>query len=148
MATDTTFTPQVLGETEKALNALLNSQLATAGLTEHQWIALRLAVLGGGAVPRDQFAARLAGALKVSGDEAGTRIDELVAAGILAGDRGDPVAVADAGRDLHTRIRGYVAEVTERLWGDLPADDLAITARTLTTILTRINAQFPEARSA
>lgn len=148
MATDTTFTPQVLGETEKALNALLNSQLATAGLTEHQWIALRLAVLGGGALPRGQFAARLAGGLKVSGDEAGARIDELVAAGLLAGRPDDHVAVTDAGRDLHTRIRGYVAEVTDRLWGDLPADDLAITARTLTTILARVNAQFPEVRSA
>src|SRR6202012_5653032 len=38
MAGETTFTPQVLGETEKALNAILLRELGEVGLTEDQWI--------------------------------------------------------------------------------------------------------------
>ena len=33
--------------------------------------------------------------------------------------------VTDARRQLHGRIRAQVSEITERLWGDLPADNLA-----------------------
>jgi hypothetical protein len=40
MASDTTFTPQVLGETEKALNAILYRELDVVGLVEPEWITL------------------------------------------------------------------------------------------------------------
>ncbi len=142
MATDATFTPQVLGETEKALNAILYRQLADTGLTEHQWIALRLTVTAGGAIGRRQLVGRLAGALKVGVENAEARVDELVAAGLLeSGDDGQ-VVVTEAGADVHAQIRGETTEVTRRLWGDLPASDLEITGRTLTTILERANAHY------
>jgi hypothetical protein len=50
--------------------------------------------------------------------------------------------VTEAGGRVHGRVRGAVDEITTRLWGDLPEDDLATTGRTLTTILERANAQF------
>jgi DNA-binding MarR family transcriptional regulator len=143
MASDTTFTPQVLGETEKALNAILDRQLNVTGLTEHQWIALRLTVTAGGATTREQLVGRLAGALKVGAPQAEARVDELVAAGLLQpSDEHGRAAVTQAGTQLHARIRGAVSEITERLWGDLPAGDLETTGRTLTTILERANAHY------
>ena len=145
MATDTAFTPQVLGETEKALNAILYRELTAVGLTEHQWIALRLTVTGGGEIPRDQLVGRLGGALKVGGDDAEARVDELVAAGVLDSSVDGRVAVTEAGAQLHTNIRAAVSEITERLWGDLPASDLETTGRTLTTILARANAHYGSA---
>jgi hypothetical protein len=143
MATDTTFTPQVLGETEKALNAILERQLAATGLTEHQWITLRLSVTGGGDVDRRQLVGRLAGALKGPAADAQARVDELVGRGLLAAG-GEParVSVTDAGNRLHARIRAGVDEITERLWGDLPSADLDTTGRTLATILQRANVHF------
>ena len=39
----TAFGPQLIGETEKTLNALLRRHLADTGLTEPQWVTLRLA---------------------------------------------------------------------------------------------------------
>jgi hypothetical protein len=51
MATDTTFTPQVLGETEKALNAILYRELDKVGLNEHQWITLQLTKAAGARSP-------------------------------------------------------------------------------------------------
>ena len=146
MATDTTFTPQVLGETEKALNAILVRELDAVGLTEHQWIALRLTVIAGGALAREQLVGRLAGALKVGADDAEARIEEVAGRGLLqaSGAEGD-VAVTQAGTDVHARVRGAVAEITQRLWGDLPAEDLHATGRTLAAILQRANAHYATA---
>jgi hypothetical protein len=39
----TSFGPQLIGETEKTLNALLRRFLDSTGLTEPQWVTLRLA---------------------------------------------------------------------------------------------------------
>jgi hypothetical protein len=143
MAPETAFTPQVLGETEKALNAILARELDAVGLIEPQWITLRLAVIAGGEIPREQLVGRLAGALKVGGAEAQGRVEDLVALGLLDGDgAAGPVTVTEAGRELHAGISGAVAAITERLWGDLPAADLATTGRTLATILARANDQF------
>lgn len=141
MATEITFTPQVLGETEKALNAILLRELGVSGLTEHQWIAMQLTIAGGGAVGHEQLVGRLAGALKRGTTYAEERVDELVAAGLLAYADG-LVRVTEAGREVHGRIRGAIAEITGRLWGDLPTADLATTGRTLATILARANAIF------
>jgi hypothetical protein len=142
METEVTFTPQVLGETEKALNAILDRQLATTGLTEHQWITLRLAVAGGAAVQREQLGGRLAGALKRGTAEAHARVNDLLSAGLLAAGADGGVTVTEAGRELHGRILSDVTQITERLWGDLPGGDLATTGRTLATILERANAHF------
>ena len=38
-----TFGPQLIGQTEKTLQALLRRALAGTGLDERQWVALRLA---------------------------------------------------------------------------------------------------------
>jgi DNA-binding MarR family transcriptional regulator len=142
MATETTFTPQVLGETEKALNAILYRELIATGLTEHQWITLRLTVTAGGQIARERLVGRLAGALKVGAADAEARVDELLTAGLLQSKDAGQVVVTEAGTRLHGRIRGAVSEITERLWGDLPAGDLETTGRTLATILERANAHY------
>ncbi len=99
----------------------------------------------GGTIQRDQLAARLGGALKLPAPEADARIEDLIAAGLAQqGQSRGEVTVTGAGRDLHARIRGFVTDLTQRLWGDLPERDLATTGRTLTTILERANAAFPE----
>jgi DNA-binding MarR family transcriptional regulator len=146
MTTDVIFTAQVLGETEKALNAILVRELNAVGLTEHQWIALRLTVTEGGALAREQLVGRLAGALKVGAADAEARVEELASRGLLqtSGQEGD-VAVTRAGSDVHGSVRGAVTEITRRLWGDLPAEDLHATGRTLAVILQRANAHYATA---
>ena len=144
MASETAFTPQVLGETEKALNAILLRELGQVGLTEHQWIVLRLTVTAGGEIGRGRLVGRLAGALKVDAVDAQARVDELVASGLLRATAQDAenVAVTAAGTRVHDRIRTETAAITGQLWGDLPDDDLMTTGRTLATILERANAHF------
>jgi hypothetical protein len=147
MSTPPTFGTQVVGQTEKALNAILGRQLAGSGLTEPQWVTLTIAVISDGSVQRAPFVSRVAGALKISDAEAQARMDELAAAHLLQmpDADGSPVSVTDAGRQLHGRIRTAVGEITQRLWGDLPADDLATAGRVLGIVLERANEELARA---
>jgi len=56
----TQFGPQLIGETEKTLSALLRMFLDGTGLTEPQWVTLRLADLLDGAVDAHGLAAAAA----------------------------------------------------------------------------------------
>jgi hypothetical protein len=49
------------------------------------------------------------------------------------------VVVTDEGRELHSRIHAAVSEITDRLWGDLPEEDLTRAAHVLGTVLVRAN---------
>jgi hypothetical protein len=142
MSTTPTFGTPVIGQTEKALNAILKRQLAGTGLTERQWVTLTVA--SGGTIDLDHLIGRMAGVLKVSEAEAQAHITELVAARLLQDPDGDrlPVKLTDAGQQLQGQIRTAVTHVTQRLWGDLPAEDLATAARVLSIVLARANAEL------
>jgi DNA-binding MarR family transcriptional regulator len=146
MSTSTTpaFGAQILGQTEKALNAILDRQLAGTGLTEPDWITLTLTAASGGTLGRDQLASQLAGALKVSPATAQARIADLAAAQLLQTGGGDEpmVTLTDAGRQLQGGIRAAVTEITQRMWGDLPAGDLVTAGRVLSVVLARANAEL------
>jgi DNA-binding MarR family transcriptional regulator len=147
MSSTPTFSPQVIGQTEKTLNAILGRLLTGTGVTEPQWVTLTVTVASDGAVDRDQLVTQLTGLLRVSAAEAQGRLAELADAQLLVVpvDAGSPVKVTDAGRELYARIRAAVTEATQRLWGDLPAEDLAVTGRVLSTILTRASAELAAA---
>ena len=143
MSTTPTFSTQLIGQTEKTLNAILGRLLAPTGLTEPQWVTLTVAVMSGGSIERRAFVSRIAAALKIDEAEAQARIAELTAAGLLeVGDAAVTVTVTDAGRELQGRIRSTVVEITQRMWGDLPAEDLEAAGRVLTTVLERANAEL------
>jgi len=138
------FSTQVIGQAEKTLNAILQRQLAGTGLTGPQWITLTLTATAGGSIDRGQLAGRVAGALKVIEAEAQARITELAAAQLLQvpADEGLSVRLTDAGQQLFGRIRAAVTEITERLWGDLPAEDLATAGRVLSIVTARASAEL------
>jgi DNA-binding MarR family transcriptional regulator len=138
------FTPQVIGETEKALNAILDGLLAGSGLTEPQWVTLTLTTVSGGTLDYDQLVDRVAGALKVSESEAQARLTELGDAQLVEAGEGGSVAVTDAGQALWREIRTATSEITQRLWGDLPAEDLTTAGRVLATVLERANAMVAD----
>jgi DNA-binding MarR family transcriptional regulator len=141
MSTASTFSTQLIGQTEKTLNAILGRLLAGTGLSEPQWVTLTVAVTGGGSIERRAFVSRIAGSLKISEAEAQARIDELGAKQLFDVDD-SAVTVTDAGKQLQGRIRGAVGEITGRLWGELPDEDLAAAGRVLTTVLERASAEL------
>jgi DNA-binding MarR family transcriptional regulator len=149
MPTAPTFNAQLLGQTEKAANAILDRLLAEPGLSEPQWVTLSITAASGGTLGRGQLIERVADALKVSDDQAQERITELAAQGLVH-DAGDDdatitVRVSDRGQRVHDQIRAAVTEITQRLWGDLPVEDLATAGRVLDTVLARANAELANA---
>ena len=147
MSTTPSFNAQLLGQTEKAANAILARLLAEPGLTEPQWVTLSITATGGGTLDRCQLADRIASALKASRTEAQARIAELAGARLLhlPDDHHAAVKLTDAGERLYARIRAATTQITQRLWGDLPAEDLATAGRVLTTVLARANAELADA---
>jgi hypothetical protein len=143
MSTYPIISTRVIGQTEKTLGAILTRELAGSSLTEPQWVILTLALGNGGTIKRDEFTRQVTGALKISEDEAAAHIADMVTAQQLqaVGD-GSALAVSGAAQHLHSQVRTVVGEITERLWGDLPAEDLATAGRVLTIITERANAEL------
>ncbi len=143
MSTYPILSTRVIGQAEKTLNAILGRQLAGTGLTEPQWVILTLAVTGGGGAERDRFTSMVADALKISEAEAEVRVGDMVTAQQLTiTGQGSAVTVTGTAGQLHSRIRTAVTEITQRLWGDLPAGDLATAGRVLAIITERANAEL------
>ena len=139
-----TFSAQLLGQTEKAANAILERLLAEPGLTEPQWVILSITVMSGGTLDRQRLIERAAAAAKFSEAQAQARISELADAQLLhvPDDELTPVKLTDVGQQLHTEIRAATSQITRRLWGDLPVEDLEAAGRVLSTVLARANAEL------
>ena len=147
MPTGPTFNAQLLGQTEKAANAILDRLLAEPGLSEPQWVTLSITAASGGSLGRGQLIERVAGALKVGDGEAQQRIIELAVRRLLhdSGDDYASITLTDRGQRMHGQIRAAATQITQRLWGDLPVEDLATAGRVLDTVLARANAELANA---
>jgi hypothetical protein len=129
--------PQVIGQTESALGALLGPVLAETGTSFEQWVVLAVTVDGGPA-DRAELVARIVQARKFAAGDVEAAIAALAAAGGLTAETGK-VELTAASLDLHRRIRARIHEVTSGLF-DFPAEDLATAGRVLTTVTARANA--------
>lgn len=134
------FGTALIGQTEKALNAILDRQLAGTGITEPQWVTLTLTVVSGGAIDRAELIRRIGGATQLSRAAVTERITELTAAGFLRDGGDGRVQVTDEGQARWTQVRTVIGPITQGLWGDLPAEDLAAAGRVLGIVLDRANA--------
>ena len=141
MATTTqAFGSALIGQTEKTLNAILDRQLAGTGITEPQWVTLALAMTGGRTIDRTEHIRRVSDAAKFSEASVAERIAELTAAGLLRDAGEGRLQVSEAGRARWNEVRTGLGPIIQRLWGDLPAEDLATAGRVLSIVLDRANA--------
>lgn len=140
MNSNTAPLEQLIGQTEKAMNAILVRLLAGA-VTEPQWVTLVLAARSAGSAGRDQFSGRVAQALQVDQTTAADHIGQLAAKGLVSTDA-DAITPTEAGQRLLNRVRGQTGEIIQRLWGDLPAADHEATLRMLSTVLARAQAEL------
>jgi DNA-binding MarR family transcriptional regulator len=144
MATVTPLNPQVIGQAERALGALMNRVLTTTGGTFHQWVALNLATAAGGSIDRDQLRSRMTGALKIDDAAARAAITELSAAQLLQDQPSEAarVGLTDSGQARYRQLRTAIDQLTTRPYGDLPADDLVTAGRVLGVITARANTEL------
>lgn len=146
MSTTPTFNPALVGQTESAFGAILDRELAGTGLNGPRWVGLNLALAGGQGVDRVQLIRRLAASRNVDEREADECINDLAAAGLLhvPDQKGAPVTVTDAGRQLQGQVNAAVAGITQRLWGDLATEDLATAGRVISTVLARARQELSQ----
>jgi DNA-binding MarR family transcriptional regulator len=147
MSTYPTLTPRIIGQAEKTLNAILYRLLAGPGLTEAQWITLTMIDAGGGSTSPGRLVAQVAHGLKASEVQAQEHLASLVAAQLVqdSGDDAGPVRLTAAGTQIFGQIQAAVTEVIQRLWGDLPAEDLATAGRVLSIVTERADAELAHA---
>ncbi len=130
----TPFGPQLIGETEKTLNALLLRHLhavdADGGLTEPQWVTLRVANMLDGTVDRDGLAAAVAE--RAHFPDAAQHVDDLTARGLLEGG-----GLTSEGRELLARLQASIADDVSAIFDDLAPDDVATSERVLNELLSR-----------
>jgi len=126
----TPFGPQLIGETEKTLNALLRRFLEDTDLTEPQWVTLRVAGLLDGSVRKDGLVAEVAD--RAHFPDAAHLVGELTDRGLL-----DDGRLTPAGRELTAAVQARITAETGPIWNNLPAPDVAAATRVLNEVLTR-----------
>jgi hypothetical protein len=127
--------PRLIGETEKSLNALLSRFLAGTGLTEPQWVTLRLADLLDGSVDADGLTAAVADRAHFA--DAARLVSDLTNRGLL-----DDGRLTSAGRGLTTAIQATITTETAPIWHNLPAEDVAAATRVLNEVVSRARAML------
>jgi DNA-binding MarR family transcriptional regulator len=140
MPTYPSLNPQVIGQAESALGAILDPLLARTGTTFNQWLVLTVSA----ASDRGQLLTRITGARKIDDPAVLTAIAELTAAELVRAlpGEGSRIGLTEAGQARYRSIRTALGEVTSRLFGGLPAEDLATAGRVLTIITERANAEL------
>ena len=137
------FGTRLIGQTEKALNAILERLLDGTGVTEPQWVTLNVTLAADPALDRAALTERLAHVRKVPEEDARARMHELEEHGLLRVPAdGGPVTATAQGAELRRRIAARVEEITARLWGDRPAAELAAAGALLNLVLARANEEL------
>ncbi|WP_327326998.1 hypothetical protein OG735_34145 [Streptomyces sp. NBC_01210] len=148
MSTAPTLNGQVIGQAHYATRAVLERLVAGTGATFHQVVALNATADSGAAMDRDRLVLRMTSTLKIDESTALAAIADLTASKLVETLPGDEsrIRLTDAGRALQDRISIATAGITERLYGDLPAEDLAAASRVLTAVTARANAELDSAQ--
>jgi hypothetical protein len=143
MSDTPTLTGQDIGQTERAIRAVFDRFLAETRTTFDQWLTLNVLAAAESPVERDTVLGQLTAGFRIPETTARSSIDEVTAADLVAA-TGDPVRLEllPEGTARAQAIRRGIAQIAARLYGDLPAQDLATTHRVLATIAERANAEL------
>ncbi|WFB05736.1 MarR family transcriptional regulator [Streptomyces sp. LX-29] len=132
---------RALGLAHHAARGVLEHVLARHGVTFQQQIALRAAVTADAPQTSDDLVAQVRGSLKADPADIRATLDELLAKRLLIAD-GAHLRPTDAGRELIAVVGAETAPVTARIWGGIPAQDLAAAGRVLALVTERANAEL------
>src|ERR1700729_1023222 len=99
------FGPALIGQTEKALDAILRRELSGTGASPTGWVLLKLAEGAGGRLGRQDLVDRAAGEARFGEEKAEAEIASLLSLGLLDADEGEVVLTSDA-RELQARVVG------------------------------------------
>ncbi|WP_225630843.1 MarR family transcriptional regulator [Streptomyces solaniscabiei] len=132
---------RALGLAHYAARGVLEHVLARHGVTFQQQIALRAAATADTPQTADDLVTQVRGSLKTDPVAARATLDELLAERLLVAD-GAHLRPSDAGRELLAAVSAETAPLTARIWGGIPAEDLAAAGRVLALVTERADAEL------
>ncbi|WP_405478502.1 MarR family transcriptional regulator [Streptomyces sp. NBC_00009] len=132
---------RTLGLAHYAARGVLEHVLARHGATFQQQVTLRAAVTADAPQTPDDLVTQVQGSLKADPADIRATLDELLAKQLLVAD-GAHLRPTDAGRELLAAIGAETAPLTARVWGGIPAEDLAAAGRVLALVTERANAEL------
>ncbi|MFI9781137.1 MarR family transcriptional regulator [Streptomyces sp. NPDC051956] len=124
-----------------AARGVLEHVLARHGATFQQQVALRAAVTADAPQTPGDLATEVQGSLKADPADIRATLDELLAKQLLVED-GAHLRPTDAGRELLAAAGAETAPISARIWGGIPAEDLAAAGRVLALVTERANAEL------
>jgi hypothetical protein len=139
--TTPTLNGQIIGQAERSTRAVLDRLLADTGTDFTGWVTLNLLHTSDGTPDEATLTRRVAAGLKIADHTAREALDRLAADGLVSTHDG-PVTPTEAGTRRYQRIAAGIAQLTERLYGGLPAADLAAAGRVLVELTERADAEL------
>ena len=130
-----TMNPALIGQIEKMLNLLLHRSLQGTGLTEEEWVTLRIADHLALAHVEDGLAASVQD--RAGLDDASVLVAGLEQCGYLENDR-----VSGPGREVVDAIQGRIEAATVPLWAGLDDGDIEVANRVLRVVLNNARAEL------
>jgi len=124
------FGPVLLGQTEKTLQALLRHTLTGTGLSEPEWVTLRLATMVDGQVDRLGLISVVSDPAKIA--DAAALVEALTEQGLVVD--GQPTA---NGHELVATVLAASEATSGMVWRDLPIADVEAATRVLNEVLRR-----------
>ncbi|WP_116209531.1 MarR family transcriptional regulator [Streptomyces olivoreticuli] len=132
---------RALGLAHYAARGVLEHVLARHGVTFQQQVVLRAAITANAPRTPDDLIAQVQGSLKADPADIRATLDELLVRELLITD-GTYLRPTDAGRELLAAVGAETAPITARVWGGIPAEDLAAAGRVLALVTERANAEL------
>ncbi|MDH6705675.1 hypothetical protein P3T27_002397 [Kitasatospora sp. MAA19] len=134
---------RALGLAHYAARGVLEHVLARHAVTFQQQVVLRAAVTADAPQTSDDLVTQVRGSLKTGPDDIRATFDELLAKQLLVAD-GAHLRPTDAGRALIAAVGTETGPISARIWGGIPAEDLAAAGRVLALVTERANAELAE----
>jgi hypothetical protein len=141
---------RLIGRAHYAVRALLDRELSRTGTTFHQSMALNAVAAEGGTAETDRIVELLTSTLRIDGTTARDTVAELLATELLEPlepllpEQSPRVALTGTGRAEQARLAAVAAEFGPRVYGGIPAEDLAVAGRVLAEVIAQANAAYAE----
>ncbi|MCX4664559.1 MarR family transcriptional regulator [Streptomyces uncialis] len=132
---------RVLGLAHYAARGVLEHVLARHGLTFQEQIVLHAAATADAPRTPDDLVTEVQGSLKADPAVLRATLGELLVKRLLVQD-GARLRPTDTGRELLAAARAELAPASARIWGGIPAGDLAAAGRVLALVTERANAEL------